>query len=243
MRKILTLTSMICIIMFTNYTAHAVAIDAYSSGNWSGYMAWIETDGTTKGSYVDGSNWQVADLDASNVGGVVTLSPNTNTYRNMADDAARAYWSNSPDGGVTAGPDGNKWMDATYKLEAAGDNQAWNGQTLTFSGTISGFTLDSRYSTVAFIKTLDVNNNWNTVQNEDVKISSTGDFNLSLDVLSGAYVAQIGFTMSGINANPATDWGNVQITNLNATAVPERSTYALILGLASFLFLAIHRRK
>ena len=81
-----------------------------------------------------------------------------------------------------------------------------------------------------------MNGGWATVQNEKVAISSTGDFSLSLDVLSGAYVAQIGFTMSGINANPATDWGNVQLTNLSATAVPELITYALILGLASFLF-------
>jgi hypothetical protein len=238
MRKILTLMSMICIIMFTNYTAHAVAIDASSSGNWSGYMAWFETDVTTKGNYSGGENWGVADLNASYTADSFTLSPNTNAYADnigSADPNAVAYWTN--------GDDGNKWMVATYKLEAAGDNQAWKGQTLTFSGTINGFTLDSRYSTVAFIKTLDVNNNWNTVQNEEVAISATGDFNLSLDVLSGAYVAQIGFTMSGINANPATDWGNVQLTNLNATAVPEPSTYALILGLASFLFLAIRRRK
>ena len=70
---------MICIIMFTNYTAYSVAINASSSGNWYGYMAWFETDG---------SNWQVADLDASNARGVVTLSPNINSYRNMADNNA-----------------------------------------------------------------------------------------------------------------------------------------------------------
>ena len=60
---------MICIIMFTNYTAHAVAIDASSSGNWSGYMAWFETDGTTKGNYADGSNWGVAFIKTLDVNG------------------------------------------------------------------------------------------------------------------------------------------------------------------------------
>ena len=49
-------------------------------------MAWFETDGTTKAAMLTGSNWQVPDLDASYVGGVVTLSPNTNAYRNMADN-------------------------------------------------------------------------------------------------------------------------------------------------------------
>lgn len=231
--------SMICIIMFTNYTGHAVAIDASSSGNWSGYMAWFETDGTTKGNYLDGSGWAPVDLNASYTADSLTLSPNTNTYADnigSADPNAVAYWTN--------GDDGNRWMDATYKLEAADNNQAWNGQTLTFSGNISGFTLDSRYSLVAFIKTLDVNNGWETVQNEEFAISSTsGNFSLKSDILSGNYVAQIGFTLSGINANPDTDWGNVQLTNLNATAVPEPSTYALILGLACFLFLAIRRRQ
>ena len=115
MRKILTLMSMICIIMFTNYAAYAVAIDASSSGNWSGYMAWFETDGTTKGTNVGGSNWGVADLNASYTADSLTLSPNTNTYADnigSADPNAVAYWTN--------GDDGNKWMDATinWKLPA-----------------------------------------------------------------------------------------------------------------------------
>ena len=49
--------------------------------------------------------------------------------------------------------------------------------------------------------------------------------------------------MTGLNANPATDWGNVQISGLSATAVPEPSTYALIAGFAAFVFVAIRRRK
>ena len=49
--------------------------------------------------------------------------------------------------------------------------------------------------------------------------------------------------MTGINANPDTDWGNVQISGLSATAVPEPSTYALLAGLAAFLFVSIRRRK
>lgn len=240
MKKLLLLSTSIISMALTSF---AVSIDTSEAGNWSGYMAVFDNAGGSQGGYLWGSDWGAADLDSSNSGGVLTFSPNTNAYRDMADDGARAYWSNSSDGGLTAGPDGNKWLEATYKLEAADDNQAWNGQSLSLSGTVDSYTLDSRYSISAFIKTLDVNGGWATVQNEAVSITSTGDFSVSLDVLGGAYVSQIGFTMVGLNANEATDWGSVSISNLSASAVPEPSTYALIAGFAAFFFVAIRRRK
>ena len=225
--------------MAISLASYGVSIDASSTGNWSGYMAWFDknADGTA-GGYAGGSGWGAADLDVTHSGNSGTFGPNTNTYADnigSSDPNAVAYW--------TDGADGNKFMEATYKLEAIDDNTAWNGQTLTFAGTIDGYTLDSRYSTVAFIKTLD-NTSWATVQNEEIAISSTGDFSVSLDVNTGGqYVAQIGLTMRGINANPSTDWGNISFSNLTASAVPEPSTYALIAGLAAFVFVAIRRRK
>ena len=139
-------------------------------------------------------------------------------------------------------------MEASYYLEAEGDNTAWNGQTLTFSGTISDFTLNNRYSTVAFIKTLDPKNGYSIVQSTEFAISlvsaiNDGAFELSLYIEEGDYVAKMGFTMSGLNANPNTDWGRIVLRDLAATAVPEPSTYALLAGLAAFLFVAIRRRK
>ena len=222
-----------------SFSAHAVVVDATTAGNWLGYMNWFDknADGT-KGGYLNGSGWGAADLDVVHAGDNLTFSPNTNTYRDnidSSDAAAVAYW--------TDGLDGNKWMEASYFLEAADDNTAWNGQSLTFSGTISGFTLDARYSTVAFIKTLDVDAGYATIQNEEFSITSTGDFELSLDIQEGNYVAQMGFTMSGINANPDTDWGDVELSALEATVVPEPSTYALLAGFAAFLFAAIRQRK
>lgn len=244
MKKFLTLISMISILIFFNLTANAQVIDATSTGNWSGYMNVFDNAGGAQGGFLFGSNWGAADLRASHTGDSLTLLPNTNGYADVVDDAGRAYWTNSPDGGVTAGPDGNKWLEANYYLEATTpDNTGWNGQSLTFSGNIDGFTLDNRYSTVAFIKTLDVANGFSTVQNVEHSITSTGNFALSLDILQGNYIAQIGFTMSGLNANPATDWGNVQLSGITATAVPEPSTYALMAGFATFLFIAIRRRK
>lgn len=248
--------SMICMLIFASFSAHAVVVDATTNGNWLGYMNVFENDNGAKGAHISGPPtgiWGTTDLRANAQAGdptILELRPNTNAYSNslFGADADRAYWTNSEDGGVTPGLDGNKWMEATYYLEAEGDNTAWNGQTLTFSGTISDFTLDNRYSTVAFIKTLDPNNGFNTIQNKEFEISlvsatNDGAFELSLDIEEGDYVAQMGFTMSGLNANPNTDWGLIELRDLAATAVPEPSTYALLAGLAAFLFIAIRRRK
>ena len=165
---------------------------------------------------------------------ILELRPNSNAYADSPRgiDADRAYWTNSEDGGVIPGPDGNKWMEASYYLEAEGDNTAWNGQSLTFSGTIGDVTLNNRYSTVAFIKTLDVDNDYATIQNTVESISSTRDFEWSLDILEGNYIAQMGFTISGLNANPNTQLGLIELTDLEATAVPEARIYALLAGFA-----------
>lgn len=230
MKKLLLLT----LSMAMSLASYGVSIDASSTGNWSGYMTWFDVnpDGTA-GGYQNGSGWGVGDLAVTHSGDSGTFGPNIQTY-----NASDAYWSNGSG-------DGNKFMEATYKMEAnTPDNTAWNGQTLTFAGTIDAFDLDSRYETVAFIKTLDSANGWATVQNEQVAITSTGDFSISLDVNEGSqFVAQIGMTMRGINANPATDWGSVSFSGLTASAVPEPSTYALIAGFAAFIFVAIRRRK
>ena len=52
------------------------------------------------------------------------LLPNVNAYADVADDAGRAYWTDSPDGGVTAGSDGNKYMEASvYRQHTIGAGQ------------------------------------------------------------------------------------------------------------------------
>jgi hypothetical protein len=249
MKKILTSMSMICMLISASFTAHAVVVDATTAGNWKGFMNVFENDNGAQGTYLFGSDWGTTDLRANAQGGdttILDLRPNTNAYADSlrGTEADRVYWTNSDDGGATPGPDGNKWLEASYFLEAPDDNTAWNGKRLTFSGTISNFTLNNRYSTVAFIKTLDVDDGYATVQNEVFSITSTGDFELSLDIQEGNYVAQMGFTMSGLNANPNTDWGLVELKNLEATVVvPEPSTYALLAGFAVFLFVAIRQRK
>jgi uncharacterized membrane protein len=54
MKRILTSMSMICMLISASFSAHAVVVDATSTGNWLGYMNWFETDGSAKGAYADG---------------------------------------------------------------------------------------------------------------------------------------------------------------------------------------------
>ena len=243
MKKLLLISTSVVSMALTSF---AVSIDTSETAAWAGYMHVFDNAGGAAGGHLWGSGWGTEALNASYAGGVVTLAPNTNTYAdNVANGGASdiAYWTNSVDGGVTAGNDGNKFMQANYYLENPGDNLGWAGQTLTFSGTVDSATLDSRYGAVAFIKVLDVDAGYAEIAFETASITSTGAFSLSHDVAAGNYIGQIGFQMTGINANPDTDWGNVQISGLSATAVPEPSTYALLAGLAAFLFVAIRRRK
>ena len=227
MKKLLLISTSLVSMALSSF---AVSIDTSENAAWSGFMNVFENNAGAQGGYLWGSGWGTADLNATNAGGVITLSPNTNAYN--ADDA---YWSN--------GADGNKFMEASYYLENPGDNLGWAGQTLSFSGNVDSSTLDSRYSASAFIKVLDVDAGYATVALESVSITSTGAFSLSYDVAEGNLIGQIGFNVVGLNANPDTDWGNVQISGLSASAVPEPSTYALIAGFAAFIFVAIRRRK
>jgi hypothetical protein len=219
MKKLLLLTTAAFSMILSSY---AVSIDVSDSAAWNGYMNVFSIDNGGQGGYVFGSAWGAADLNVAHTGGVVTFSPNTNGYD---DNPGDAFWQN--------GDDGAKWMEANYYVETAG-----NGQTFSFSGNVDSSTLDSRYNIVAVIKSLGSAGD----SLETVSISSTGAFSLTKEVAAGN-VAQLGFMMTGINANGATDWGNVQISGLSATAVPEPSTYAMIAGLAAFLFVAIRRRK
>jgi hypothetical protein len=232
MKKLLLISTSVVSMALTSF---AVSIDTSETGNWSGYMNVFENNAGSAGGFVFGSGWGAEALQASNSGGVITLLPNHNGYAdnvNSANPDDVAFWTNG------AG-DGNKFMSAIYKLESGFD---WAGQTLTISGDVSSNTLDSRYTAYVFAKTLD-SNNWSEVQYERTAITGS-NFSLSLDVLEGGnHLAQIGFMLEGLNANPATDWGSLQLSNVTASAVPEPSTYALLAGLAAFLFVAIRRRK
>jgi len=169
----------------------AAAAQMASAGNWTGYMNVFNNAAGTQGSYVFGSGWGVSDLKTtisnSNAGTIVgdqlVLEPNYNTYTNSltGNDADRAFWTDSTDGGVTPGPLGNKWMDANTFEETL----SIAVPSYTLSGNVTSNTLNtSLYTAKAFIKVLDPSNGYATVLNDSVTLPASGPFivtsNLSL---------------------------------------------------------------
>lgn len=201
-------------------------------GEASGYMNVFDNDAGAQGGYLWGSEWGVADLKTVTTDDLTfELFPNINTY---VDNPGDAYWRNN----AGAGPDGNKWLEATtmreYGAVAAGETSA------TFDFSVSASDLDSRYSATAFIKTLDPNNGYAVAHNESVDITgAVGTTQLSIgtpgDELVAGHILQVGFTMNGLNANPDTDWGSVTTTMQDFQVVPEPATAGLIVIFGGFL--------
>ncbi len=180
---------------------------------WSAYVEWFElSTGDTKGSSINQSAWgQLSDLPATWNNEVLTLAPNTSSYDT---------WSEA------GSDDGIHFLDQTLKIEGTEGTSAILGQTVYFSGTVDSYTLDSRYTVTAFIKAIDPVSNFATVVIDEVELSGAGNFAISADLPLGNYVPQLGFILSGRNANPDTDWGNIQISNLvgtydDSTTIPE----------------------
>ena len=94
-----------------------------------------------------------------------------------------AYWTDSPDGGVTAGNDGNKFMEANvYRRASIGAGQT----AADYSYLVSSFDLDDRYGLQAFVKVLDPDAGWTTTH-EDYDpitgIASTNTMNVAAEHL------------------------------------------------------------
>ncbi len=186
--------------------------DAFAGPN--GYMNVFDNSGGGQGGYVFGAGWGVADLQALTSDGVTfELLPNTNTYN--PDDP---FWSDGEGGG-------NKWMEANCFYEA---NPIGFGKTnVIFTFTVDANDLsDTNYTCQGFIKLLDPNNNYNQVAIELTNITSTGTYTLEKELLFGDndLLAQAGWVMSGLNANPTSDWGSVTVTITELTLADNDDT-------------------
>ena len=213
----------------------AIAATTASAGDWTGYMNVFANASGSQGGYIFGSGWGVSDLATtvvtSNTGTIagdqLVLSPNFNCYTNSltGNDADRAFWTNSSDGGATAGPLGNKWMNANTYSETA----SLAVPSYTLAGTVTSNSLNtSLYTAKAFIKVLDPNNGYATVLDDEVTLPASGPFVVTSNLLPyQGLLLQVGFSMNGLNANPAdaVSYGSVGVT---INAVPEPSTYALL---------------
>lgn len=228
MKRLLLLSVSALSIAVSPLTAQFNA-DVDPSANWVGYMNVFELP-SNGGGFMFGNGWAVDDLPATFSGGTLTLGPNTNTYDdnfNAGDPSSSdAYWIN------TATLAGNKSTEANFFVEDTG----LRGQTVNFSGTVQSNTLTSDYTAIAIIKVLDADNGY-SVAFSDTAALDVGNFALSLAVPAGTnYIPQYGFQVVGPNAPSGNSFGNVVIT-----AVPEPSTWALIGGLATFIFVVTRR--
>ncbi len=175
------------IITLLSFTSSAqTTVEVIAGLTWNGYMNVYDNTGTV---YQFGSAWGVNDLkteiDATTGG--LTLMPNYNAY-----NAADPYWSN--------GAVGNKVMHALSYVEST----SLGGQTVTFQGNASAYTIDAAYTVSAFVKVLDPANGYAAVVDNSTPITGTGAFTVSGTVPSTpGLITQYGFSVVGMNANPA----------------------------------------
>ncbi len=153
------------------------------------------------GAYQFGSTWGLSDLTAVFSGNLLTLGPNT-----IGD--INEYWyqcvgdSTAPNCGGPGAP-GNKIMEANSYAEVNDGSMA--GQTVTFSGVVSAYSLTSAHTVVAFVK--DYAPDYSSFTQNTVALTGTGPFTVSLATVNDpSRHVQWGFQMVGVNVW-ATDVG------------------------------------
>ncbi|NBT48774.1 MAG: hypothetical protein EBT07_13330, partial [Actinobacteria bacterium] len=224
MRKnLLTLLFLTSVFSAALQTAvHAQVTGASTPLGWTAYVSAFDigSDGGV-GGYRFGSLWGVPDLKTTITGSYnqnVVLKPNFNCYQN---NPGNAYWRNN-DG---QGPGGNKYLDANtlYERPLARVDIT---KPLTFSGSISSYTLNNAYPVTVFIKVWNGVNWANPVTSTAQVLSRTANnFSITLPVLTSLptdtskWIVQAGFSVVGINANPA-DEATLGSVNTTITSVP-----------------------
>ncbi|RYJ44351.1 T9SS type A sorting domain-containing protein [Flavobacterium beibuense] len=172
-----------------------------ASANWTGYANIFENNETQD--YLWGSPWGLGDIKTViNTGdNTVTLYPNYNVY-NTGDDPA--YWTNDEYG--------NKVFEgSTYQ-----ESLEWVGQDVTFTGYVSSNTLIEDYTAVAFVKALNPDNNYSLDVYATAELIEGENFTITVpaDQLTSGLLVQFGFSVTGLNGNPAheNDNGNIVVT-------------------------------
>lgn len=211
MKKIIT--SLFVVAATTTYTFAQNIISADAGDAWIAYMNVFDlpADG---GAYQFGSSWAVdqakTTLDAT--ANTITLQPNFNTYQENPGDA---FWINQTT------MEGNKQMEALTFVEPG---STFNDVDLTFTGSVSSFTLDTtQYTAQYFIKALDPNAGFADALGGAYifDLPTSGVFSVSVTAaeLPAGLIIQYGFVITGRNANPADEiaLGSVVIAAADAS--------------------------
>lgn len=175
----------------------------------------INSDGTEGAFQGYTAQWDPASnlpatWDNSNGIDILTMSPNTSAFNG---------WQMLDEDGITW--IGNKYIHHYYMIEGAAGNDLGTsdllGKTVTFSGIVHDYTLDSDYDVIAFVGYVDESNS--PYREEKIITSSDIDnsFSVTFDIPSGQNVPQIGFILKGRNISPEDDKGEVKFSNLSAT--------------------------
>lgn len=193
--------------MFTisHQTTAQNTVTINGAATWNGYANVYQTNGT---SWIFGQGWGVPALKSTITASTNTikLQPNFNAYADATSADDIAYWRN--------GTTGNKVFEGNTFIE----NNALAGQVLTFKGTVTENTITSAHSVVAFIKGLNPNTGWSSDVYITTPLTTTGDFTITTGTaIPTGLVVQYGFTVKGLNANPAneTALGHVTVTSVN----------------------------
>jgi len=189
LRAIAMLTT--CIFAFASNSNAQTTVTVDGNAAWVGY-ANVFDDVT----YQFGNSWALADLKSVIDPISVTLYPNFNTY-----NAADPYWSN--------GELGNKTFEGNTFVE----NAALAGQTLTFTATVESNTFASGYTVVAFIKGLNPANGYSTDVLVTTPLVAGETFSITAPNIPTGLLVQYGFSVSGLNGNPAhaDELGNARV--------------------------------
>jgi Secretion system C-terminal sorting domain len=184
-------------------TGESVTIDLDASAAWVGGMLVFENNATQD--YLWYNDWGIDDIKTvrNTNDNQVVLYPNYNAY-----NATDAYWAN--------GDMGNKIMMGMSLVI----DDTLLGENITFTGNVLSYTIADSYEVQAFVKTLDAN--WGIVNESFIPLTETGVFELNYNTADFPTAAhlQYGFSVRGLNANPAfmEEYGNVVIGAATASA-------------------------
>ncbi|MFT5863419.1 MAG: hypothetical protein ACI828_002078 [Flavobacteriales bacterium] len=160
------------------------------SATWVGFANVFETE-ANGGGFVFNSGWGV-DAIKSTVGvaeNTMTLQPNFNTY---AENPTDPFWVDQ----TTL--EGNKVFEGNTFVEDA----SLVGSEIAFTGLVESNTLSSDYVAIAFIKVF--NADFSVVKTETAALVDGEAFVVNYTNVEGAdAIVQYGFTVTGVNANPA----------------------------------------